>query len=159
MISFHDIKKNGFVDMWDLGPQRPIPPEPPEEPKPGKSAADNILAKLEHEDRLRDYEVALRSYGRLKAEFDHWRQNVGGPRKIEMWPINAREVLEAQAEGRHPHHRYAKHLPPGIRPGRAQIEADAREQDAAEARQRDLDLDPHFGVEATEQRMAARVSR
>jgi hypothetical protein len=158
MISFHDIKKNGFVDMWDLGPQRPTPPEQPEPPKPSKSEADNILAKLEHEDRLRDYEVNLRAYGRLKAEFDAWRKDVNGPRKIEMWPVNATEVLQAQADGRYPE-RYVKHLPPGVKPGRAQIEADAREQDAAEARQRDIDLDPHFGVEATEQRLPARVSR
>lgn len=159
MIKFNDIKKNGFVDMWDLGPQRPLPPEQPKPPTPGKNEAENILARLQHEDALKDYEVALRAYGRLKAEFDHWRVNIGGPRRIEMWPVQAREVLEAQADGRHPHARYARHLPPGVKPGKAQIEADAREQDAAEARQRDIDLDPHFGVEATEQRLPARVSR
>jgi hypothetical protein len=26
MITYHDIKANGFVDMWDLGPERPLPP-------------------------------------------------------------------------------------------------------------------------------------
>jgi hypothetical protein len=152
MINYSDVKRNGFVDLWDTGPQRPLPPDPPKQPKlDSKVDADNILAKLEHEDRIRDYEGELRRYGVLKREYDEWRLNVGGPRKIEMWPVGAKEVLQAQADGKYPE-RYHKRLPAGMKPGKLQLEADARERAAADARQHDIDTDPHFGIDAIQTR-------
>jgi hypothetical protein len=54
VITYRDIKPNGFVDLWDLGPSRPIPPDqPPLAPAKTGNAADDVIAKLEQDRGLR----------------------------------------------------------------------------------------------------------
>jgi hypothetical protein len=146
VIHFNDIKASGFVDLWDLGPEKPTAPAKPVfECKAKEGTPDYDVARAEFKETLEKYEADLAAYRRSKREFDHWHQHVGGPKKVEMWPVDARTVLERQANGQHSDLRYHKHLPKGMRPGKAQVEAEERAAAEAEARKQDMDRDPHFG--------------
>lgn len=139
MVSYRDIKPNGMVEIWDLGPQRPESPVPPVSPKMTGNIADQALARIEYEDLVKDYETALRSYSAARKEFDHYRQHIAGPIKCEMWPVSAKEAIE-----RHPE-RWSATLPKGVKPGKAQAELDAKKAEEAAELQRLRDEDPHFG--------------
>ena len=135
------VKKTDHVDLWDIGPVRvaaPVAPTAPVESKDLKGA-DLALAQIHYEDALEDYKLALRSYGAAKQAFAKWQQINGGPRKVELWSTDAVHALTADPE------RYFLELPKGMKPGRAQTEADAR---AAMTEQELIDeasKDPQFG--------------
>ena len=139
MYSDADIKPNGFVDIWDLGPVRPLAPEAPVEPKKTGRGADDALAQQNYEDALADYKRALSVYARLRREFDEHRLNVGGPIKDECWPIEGNHRLEVEPE------RWAKTLPAGLKPGRAHDEAEVVAAKRAEETARIKERDPHMG--------------
>ncbi|WGR74339.1 MULTISPECIES: hypothetical protein [unclassified Bradyrhizobium] len=134
------VKRNDHVDLWDLGPVRPMPPEAPVEPDKSKlKGADLALAQIHYEDSFETYKTALRHYGRLKEEHATWHKVNGGPLKVDFWSTDAVSALTLDPD------RYCLELPKGMKPGKAQIEADRRaemtEQELQEAREKD----PQFG--------------
>jgi hypothetical protein len=139
MYTEHDIKPNGMVEIWDLGPVRPVPPDPPVEPKKTGRGADDAVAMQNYEDALTDYKRDLARYARDKREFDDHRLNVAGPIKDECWPHEGNHRIEVQSE------RWAKDLPPGMKPGRAHIEAEAIAAKRAEETAKIKERDPHMG--------------
>lgn len=146
MITDKDIKHNScFVELWDLGPTKPKPPSRPEfKSTHNEGTPDYDIDKAEFEEHVKQYAADLNWYRRMRAEWEHWQHAIGGPMKVDMWPIDARTVLEAQASGRL-EVRYVKRLPQGKKPGHYQLEVERRQMHEAEARQRDIDNDPHFG--------------
>ena len=140
MYTYEDIKPNGMVDIWDLGPVRPIPPDAPVEPKKTGRAADDALAAQQHEDGLEDYKKKIKLYATMRKEWDDHRAGVGGPVKLEMWPRDANECV-----ANHPD-RWAKDLPPGMKPGKGQAELDAAAAKKAEENTKIRERDPHMGT-------------
>ena len=138
------VKLNGKVDLWDMGPQRPTAPKPPAAPEFDKikDASDRALAEHEHEDAVEKYRKDLRRYGEAKRHHADWHEKNGGPVKVELWAIDAKHALEVETE------RYRVDLPRGTKPGAAQIEADERAAEEAEATDRARDADPQFGARA-----------
>jgi hypothetical protein len=134
-----DQKPNGMVDMWDMGPEKPIAPNPPPEPKPTGHKADDAVAQQQYDDAVEDYKKELKSYSAQKKEYDGWRQNAGGPVKREVWPIDANRAID-EFPGR-----YRKTLPAGAKPGKAQVEADERAVEQAAETKRIKERDPHMG--------------
>jgi hypothetical protein len=134
-----DEKPNGMVDLWDMGPEKPIAPDPPKEPKPTGNKGDDAVAQQQFDDALEDYKKDLKGYSALKKEYDNFRANVGGPIKREVWPIDGNVALEREPG------RYFKTLPPGAKPGKAQHEADERAAVQAAETKRIKERDPHMG--------------
>jgi hypothetical protein len=134
-----DIKQNGQVDYWDLGPERPIAPDPPVEPKKTGRAVDDAVAAQGYEDALQDYKTALRRYTAERRDYDNHRVNIGGAIKGETWPILAEGMVTDFPE------RYVKELPPGATIGKAHVEAEQRRADEVKERQRIKERDPHMG--------------
>jgi hypothetical protein len=139
MFTDRDIKKNGMVDVWDLGPERPTAPNAPVEPKKTGRAADDALAMQQHEDAVTDYKKELAHYAGLKREFDEHRTKIGGAMLIEAWPTDANEWVLNHSN------RYVKELPPGIRPGKAHDEAVEVQAKRTEEIARMKERDPHMG--------------
>jgi fructosamine-3-kinase len=135
------VKANDHVTLWDVGPVRPVAPVAPEAPAQSKDlkGADLALAQIHYEDALEDYKLALRSYGAAKIEHSKWHQANGGPLKVEQWSTDAAHALTVDPQ------RYFLELPKGMKPGKAQAEADRvaemSEAELSEAR----DKDPQFG--------------
>jgi hypothetical protein len=136
-----DIKRNGMVDYWDLGPERPTSPDLPVEPKKTGRAVDDAVAAQGYEDALADYKNALRRYAAEKREYDNHRLNVGGAMRGETWPILG-EGMVTDFPGR-----YVKELPGGAKIGKAHIEAEQRRAEEAKERQRIKERDPHMGTQ------------
>jgi hypothetical protein len=136
-----DIKRNGMVDYWDLGPERPTSPDPPAEPKKTGRAVDDAVAAQGYEDALADFKNALRRYAAEKREYDNHRMSVGGAMRGETWPILA-EGMVTDFPGR-----YVKELPPSAKIGKAHIEAEQRRAEEAKERQRIKERDPHMGTQ------------
>jgi hypothetical protein len=139
MYAFEDIKPNGMVDVWDLGPVRPTAPDAPVEPKKTGRATDDALAQQQHEDALGDYKKQVQQYAAQKKEYDEHRAGVGGPIKIEAWPHDAQEWVTNHPE------RWAKELPAGMKPGKGQAEIEAAAAKRAEETTRIKERDPHMG--------------
>ena len=59
LYTYQDEKQNGMVDVWYLGPKRPVGPEAPTEPKKTGRGADDALAAQNYEDALTDYKREL----------------------------------------------------------------------------------------------------
>jgi hypothetical protein len=133
------IGRDGKCPIWDLGPERPIAPTAPVEPKKTGKAADDDLASVLFEDAREDYKAALRVYGRDKKEYDYWRESVGGPRIVYLWGADA-----IHACGNFPN-RYVVNLAPGMKPGRAQLAAEAQAAEEKIALQELIERDPQFG--------------
>ena len=139
MYQFEDIKSNGMVDVWDLGPERPTSPDAPAEPKKTGRAVDDAVAAQEYEDAIAEYKKALKVYTVLKREYDEHRANVGGALKVEMWPTDANSCIVT-----HPG-RYAKTLPAGAKPGKGQAAAEEVAIKRGEEIARIKERDPHMG--------------
>lgn len=143
MLHIHPkyVKPNDHVDVWDLGPKRVHAPIAPTEPVESKDlkGADLALARIHYEDDLEAYRAELRIYGAAKVEFRKWHDQHGGPVKASLWSTDAKHAINAESE------RYVLDLPKGVKPGKAQEEADRvaamSEHELQEAR----DKDPQFG--------------
>jgi hypothetical protein len=131
--------RNGQCPLWDLGPVRPIAPVAPVAPTKQGDETEFALAQVKYEDGLEDYKKALRNYGVVKREWDHWRQQVAGPIKIYNWAIEVVRMCELFPE------RYVLDLPKGIKPGRAQEENEEREANEEYERLTARKNDPQFG--------------
>jgi hypothetical protein len=136
-IPLHRVKPNGKVDLWDLGPSRPVPPTAPTEVDGKLKGHEQALAQIEYEDSMEAYKRGLRLYSATKRAFDLWHEMNGGPVKIEFWGVDARGALD--------HERFKLDLPRGLKPGKAQVEAEemAKAEGAELAALRERD--PNFG--------------
>jgi hypothetical protein len=153
MIPFARVKQNGKVDLWDMGPQvepkAPDAPVPPEEPDRTKlktvalaaAVAEHAAATLEYEDDIERYKDALRRWTSDRKAYRAWKDENGGPVKVEMWGVDARHALDREPE------RYKLDLPRGTRPGSAQVAADAAHAAEIEELKRAAALDPQFGTQ------------
>ena len=133
------IKKNGKVDLWDIGPSRTVAPKEPAEPDAKLKGADLAAAQIEYEDACERYKQQLRDYAAAKRAHADWHEHNGGPLKVELWGIDARHALEIDPE------RFKMDLPKGQKPGRAQIDADEMAVAEAEGMERTRASDPQFG--------------
>lgn len=136
MIPQHRVKLNGKVDLWDLGPQvEPKAPEAPEPPSDKLKGAELAAAEIEHEDALERYKDELRAYTVARKAHREWGDVKGGPVKVEFWGADARHAIEVEPA------RYKLDLPKGMKPGKAQAEAEemakAEEEEIKQARSRD----------------------
>ena len=141
MIHIHPkfVKANDHVDLWDIGPKVPTAPVVPEQPDAKLKGAELALAQIHYEDAMEDYKLALRRWGKDKADYAAWRREFGGPIKIDMWSTDAKHALEVDPE------RYFLELPKGIKPGKAQADADeAAAMSVAELNEA-REKDPQFG--------------
>jgi hypothetical protein len=134
------IGRDGKCKIWDLGPERPAAPVAPVEPKKTGKTADDDLAAVQFEDAREDYKNALRAYGALKKEYDDWRENTGGPRVVYLWGVDATHACSAFPN------RYVVNLPSGMKPGRAQLAAEAQAAEEQVRLQELLERDPQFGT-------------
>lgn len=143
MIHIHPkyVKANDHVELWDIGPKPPEAPKPPVAPVESKDlkGPDLALAVIHYEDAMADYKDALRAYGKSKVDYQDWRRKFNGPVKIDVWSTDAVHNLNIEPE------RYFLELPKGVKPGKAQAEADEAaamtEAQLNEAREKD----PQFG--------------
>lgn len=141
MIHLHPkyVKSNDHVTIWDLGPKAPEAPVVPKQPDASLKGPELALAQIHYEDAMEDYKLALRTWGKAKADYAAWRREFGGPVKKEMWSTDAVHAINTEKD------RYALELPKGIKPGVAQEEADRiaamSEAELQEAREKD----PQFG--------------
>jgi hypothetical protein len=134
------IKRNGKVDLWDCGPKRPVAPEAPVEPDASKlKGADLAAAQVEHEDALERYKQQLRDYAAAKRAHLEWHDEKGGPVKVELWGIDARHAMNVEPD------RFKLDLPRGVKPGRAQVEAEEMAEAEANELNRARAADPQFG--------------
>jgi hypothetical protein len=153
MIPFARIKPNGKVDLWDMGPQvepkAPAAPIPPDEPDRKKlkgaalahAVAEHAAASLEYDDDVERYKDALRRWTADRKSYRAWKDEKGGPVKVEFWGVDARHALETEPD------RYRLDLPRGEKPGRAQLEADAAYAAELEDLKRAAALDPQYGTQ------------
>ncbi len=119
MIPLNRVKNNGKIDLWDLGPQvAPKAPEPPEAPNVKLKGPDLAAAELEYEDACEIYKGHLRAYSVARKAHLEWAEHKGGPIKIELWGVDARHAIETEPD------RFMLDLPRGIKPGKAQAEAE-----------------------------------
>jgi hypothetical protein len=138
------IKRNGKVDLWDCGPSRPAAPEAPAAPDAAKlKGADLAAAQVAHEDACELYKKQLRAYSAAKVAFAEWQETKGGPVKVELWGVDARHAMEVEPD------RFKLELPRGVKPGRAQIEAEQLAEAEADALNQARASDPQFGQGAT----------
>src|ERR1700675_1666530 len=121
------IKKNGKVDLWDCGPQRPLAPEAPVEPDAKLKGADLAAAQVEHEDACERYKQQLRDFAAAKRAYLEWHDAMGGTIKVELRGIDARHAMEVEPD------RFKLDLGRGQKPGRAQVEAEERAEAEADA--------------------------
>ena len=143
MIPLNRVKPNGKVDLWDLGPQvAPKPPAAPKEPDKDKlKGAELAAAELEYEDACELYKGELRAYSAARKAHLEWRESKGGPLKVEMWGIDARHAMEVESD------RFVLDLPKGMKPGKAQLEAEELAKIEAEELRRARASDPmHAGA-------------
>lgn len=143
-IPLSRVKPNGHVDIWDLGPQvEPKPPEAPKAPDSNKlKDADLAVAQMEHEDALEVYKRKLREYAAARRAHLDWTETNGGPIKISQWGADARHSMTVEPD------RYKIDLPKGMKPGKAQIEAEERAKVEAEELEHARNRDPQFGTGA-----------
>ena len=136
-IPLHRVKQNGKVDLWDLGPTRPVPPAAPAEVDGRLKGHEAALAQIEYDDAMEAYKGGLRLYAAAKRAYDFWHTSNGGPVKIEFWGVDARGALDKE--------RFKLDLPRGLKPGKAQVEAEemAKAEGAELAALRERD--PNFG--------------
>ena len=136
-IPLHRVKQNGKVDLWDLGPTRPVPPAAPAEVDGRLKGHEAALAQIEYDDAMEAYKGGLRLYAAAKRAYDLWHNTNGGPVKIEFWGVDARGALDKE--------RFKLDLPRGLKPGKAQVEAEemAKAEGAELAALRERD--PNFG--------------
>lgn len=139
MIPLHRVKPNSKVDIWDVGPKRP---EAPKEPVPVDAklkGSDLAIAQVEYEDAIDLYKRELRAYAALRRDHETWHRMNGGPVKIELWGVDANHAMQIDPD------RYKLDLPRGVKPGKAQVEAEemakAEGLELAALRERD----PNFG--------------
>lgn len=125
--------------IWHLGPPRPVAPTPPVEPKKIGKPADDALADVLFEDAVADYKKKLREYGDQKKKYDEWRETVGGPRKEFLWNIDVQHALQFPDQ-------WVMDLPAGMKPGKAQLAAEAQAAEEKIALQELYDRDPQFGT-------------
>lgn len=140
LIPLSKVKRNGKVDIWDLGPI--VAAKPPQEPAPVDpklKGPELAAAEVAYEDAMIVYKDTLRAYNEARKERRAWDATNGGPRKIEMWGIDARHALEGWPD------RYKLDLPKSMKPGRAQVEADEQAEIEAENLERMRAMDPQFG--------------
>lgn len=143
-IPHNRVKSNGKVDLWDCGPQAaPKPPAAPVEPDKSKlKGADLALAEIEYEDGIARYKDDLRKWKADREEHRHFMEEKG-PVKIELWGADARHALEREPD------RYFIDLPKGLKPGKAQAEADKMAAIEAEEIRQARSRDPmHSGAPA-----------
>ena len=143
MIVIHPkyIDRTDHVALWDIGPVRVEAPVAPVEPVESRECkgADLALAKIHYEDALEQYRADLRAYGEAKKEFKRWHDSNGGPVKVSFWSTYAVDALTVDPK------RYFLELPKGLKPGKAQAEAD-RIAEMSEAELREArEKDPQFG--------------
>ncbi len=133
------MKPNGKVDVWDLGPTRPVAPKEPAPVSEKLKGAELAIAQVEFEDAIDLYKRELRAHAALKREFERWHSANGGPVKVEFWGVDARSAMDTEPD------RYKLDLPKGQKPGKAQIHAEemaaAEGMELAAIRERD----PNFG--------------
>lgn len=139
LIPEHRVKPNGKVDLWDLGPTRPVPPEAPTPVDEKLKGHELALAQIDYEDGMTLYKDRLRFYAAAKQAHEKWHRDNGGPVKVEFWGIDATYALEKGPE------RWRLDLPRGVKPGKAQLDAEemARAEGAELAALRERD--PNFG--------------
>lgn len=146
MIPLNRMKSNNKCDLWDLGPQvAPKAPPAPEAPDKAKfkNAAEFAAAELEYEDNCELYKSALRRFTEAKKAHLEWLEQKGGPIKVEFWGPDANEAFERDPG------RFVLDLPKGLKPGKAQIEAEARAREADEEIRQARSKDPlHAGAAA-----------
>lgn len=139
MIPPNRVKPNSKVDIWDLGPQRPVAPKEPAPVDTKLKGTDLAIAEVEYEDAIDLYKRELRAYAALKRDHERWHRDNGGPVKVELWGVDATHATESFKE------RYKLDLPKGVKAGPAQIEAEklaeAEGMELAALRERD----PNFG--------------
>lgn len=139
-IPLSKVKKNGKVDLWDMGPPRPdLPPEPIAPDKAKLKGGELAAAEVAYEDDLVAYKDELREHARLMREYRDWHKDKGGPVRIEQWGIDARHSLEREPK------RYCIDLPADKKPGKAQREAEEQALAEMDALQRAHAADPQFG--------------
>lgn len=138
-IPHHRVKANQKVDLWDMGPTRPEDPAEPQKPAENLKGAEKAAAMVEYEDAMERYKDQLRAWSAARRDFKSWQEEMGGPRKVELWAPDARHAMEVEPE------RWKLDLPKGMKAGRAQIEAEEREAAEREALEREIEADPQFG--------------
>lgn len=143
-IPTNRVKRNGKVDLWDLGPQvAPKAPPAPESPDVKLKGADLAAAELEYEDACFLYKDELRAYSAAKKDYYEWLREKGGPIKVEFWGADARHALDNWPD------RWKLDLPKNAKPGKAQTEADEMAVLEAEELQKARSRDPlHAGAAA-----------
>jgi hypothetical protein len=151
-----------MVWLWDCGPEKPAVPTRIKVPSGKAGDPEHDLALIEFREQLGDYEAALKAHRKAKIEYDEFMRAQGGPVEVKMWSVNAQDALRADnkavEEGRQAGRRWFissrtrgysnlpnDGLPPGVRPGRGQIENRQREQSAMESFQQAKRSDPAFG--------------
>lgn len=139
LIPHHRVKPNSKVDLWDLGPQRPVAPKEPAPVDAKLKGAELAIAEVEFEDAIDLYKRDLKAYAALKREHERWHRDNGGPVKVEFWGIDASDAMQIDRD------RYKLDLPKGQKPGKAQVDAEemARAEGLELAAARDRD--PNFG--------------
>lgn len=141
MIRIHPkyVKANDHVTLWDIGPKPPVAPEAPKPPDDKLKGAELALAQIHYDDAMADYKDALRAWGQAKIAYQDWRRKFGGPVKVEQWSTDAVHTINVEPE------RYFLELPRGLKPGKAQADADEiaamSEAELNDAREKD----PQFG--------------
>jgi hypothetical protein len=133
------LKKNGKVDVWDTGPSRPVAPNEPEAPDAKLKGAELAAATVEHEDACERYKQELRDFTTAKKAYAEWHGVNGGPLKVELWGIDARHAMDVDPD------RFKLDLPRGVKPGKAQVEAEEMAAAEAEGLDRARESDPQFG--------------
>lgn len=145
MIPYQRVKPNGKVDLWDLGPQvGPKPPAAPPAPDATKlKGAELAAAEVEYEDACERYKDELRDYTAARKAHARWSIEKGGPIKVELWGVDARHAMETEPD------RFKLDLPKGMKPGKAQQEAEERAAAEAEELRQARSRDPlHAGAAA-----------
>ena len=127
------------VKFWDLGPVRPVAPDAPLPPNDKLKGAELDLAKIQYDDALEDYKIALRRFAADRKIYDDWRKASGGPVQIERNPVVAREAMFRDPD------RFVMTLPRGAKPGRVDAENKRKQYDREAALKADAKKDPHFG--------------
>lgn len=144
MIPLNRVKLNGKVDLWDLGPQvAPKAPDAPAAPDTKLKGPDLAAAELEYEDQCEIYKGHLRAYTAARKAHLEWKDQKGGPVKVELWGADARHAMEVEPD------RFKLDLPKGSKPGKAQAEADEMARIEADELRQARSRDPlHSGAMA-----------
>lgn len=139
-IPLNRVKPNGKVDLWDMGPPRPVSPEPPKAPDENKLRGDALAtAQIDYEDATERFKEKYREYQAARVTYLKWHDQMGGPVKVDLWGVDARHAMVTAPN------RYVLNLPKDTKPGRAQLAADEMAIEEAESTQRAHAADPQFG--------------